>query len=243
MSMRDPASLTLGLVGILAVAGVMRRQGSRATRPEIDPALPAELVLHLDALAQEYRGVGPQKWGQTPYRNWEGNLVFARDHGLTFLGMGTSRSVFAVPVQFAGGARPRSAEIALKIGNSADNRSEARVWREAPEWMRDLLVPVLDIAADGSWLAMERVEPITEEAFVELRDNLASRRTRRLLLDCGLLDLGMMNTAADGRILDYAFLGNEQQWKGCTGFGQSARMREWVAKGSDPKLLKWVKNG
>jgi hypothetical protein len=234
MTLAGGVPLSLGVVGVLAVAGAARRRGSRAVE---DSSLDASTVRRLDALARDYRGIEPQKLGLIPYRNREGNLRFARENGLTFLGMGTGRSVFAVPVPGMPGG------LALKIGNDADNRTEARVWREAPAWMQALLVPVLGVAEDGSWIAMERVKPITEAAHAKLRDDLAFRRARRPLVDCGLSDLGMANTASDGRVLDYAFLGNEQQWRKCVEPGEKARLLEWMARGSDPKLLQWVKNG
>ena len=231
--MRGGATLALGLVGVLAAAGAVRARGSRVIGGS-DPVLGADLTRRLDDLALAYRG----REGWIPYRNAEESKRFAREHGLTYLGAGTSRSVFAVPAR----GFPMNS-IALKIGRVADNRAEARVWREAPAWMKALLVPVLGVATDGDWLAMERVRPVTPEAYAKMRDDLDSRRSRRLLLDCGVMDLGLLNTASDGRILDYAYLGNENQWRSCTENGEAARVRAWTAGGSDPKLLRWVKNG
>lgn len=216
-------SLTLGLVGVLAVAGVAQAQGSRAIGDStLDPAL----VRQFDAIAADHadRDVGGA-----------GNAGFAREHGLVYLGAGTTRSVFSIPVPGLSAGR-----IALKIGRVADNRAEARVWREAPVWMRDLLVPVLGVAADGKWLAMEQVKPITPKAYAVLRDNLAAHRSRRRLLDCGVMDLGLANTASDGRILDYAYLGDERKWRSCAEDMDTSRA---VARDVDPKLLRWVKRG
>lgn len=225
--MRGGATLALGLVGVLAAAGAVRARGSRVIG-DLDPALDVDLVRRLDVLAQRYHDAG--EW--VPHRRDE-NTRFARNNGIVYLGQGTSRAVFAVPVLGA------SRGVAIKIGSVRDNRSEARVWREAPAWMRDLLVPVLGVAGDGRWIAMERVKPVTPAAFAKMRDDLVFRRARSPLASCGLLDLGEMNTASDGRVLDYAYLGNEDQWRKCVEPGERARVLEWMAKGSDPKLLKW----
>lgn len=130
-------------------------------------------------------------------------VAWARRRRIPYLGAGAERVVFAVP------------EGALKVAFDRDrmssNLNEARVWEEAPNRIRRHLVPVLDVAADGRWLLMERV---STRASGQARHSL-NELDFSALYACGLADIRDANIADDGRVLDYGFLYDRPAWDRC----------------------------
>lgn len=113
-----------------------------------------------------------------------------RRMGYTFLGAGLERIVVAGP-----------SNTVIKVavpGGEAANRTEADVWMAAPESLRACLVPVLGIAADGTWLVMERVDVS--------RRGLVSSHCYDEATKAGIRDVTGANLSEDGRILDYGWV-------------------------------------
>jgi len=122
---------------------------------------------------------------------------YARRAGLHYLGAGASRFVVAVPEGVL--------KVAFDIVGRA-NRMEAHAWSQAPASIRALLVPVRAVAADASWLLMERATP----------GGHLSPAALQALTDCGIFDISRSNTTTDGRLLDYDARLNEK-WVRCAG--------------------------
>ena len=197
------AKLTLGLVGIGAVASLaLGRRGS----PSAPPMLP---------LSPERRRTF-SRWAQA-YTKWFNGLLikpfphrdraWAEENGLDgHLGSGKHRSVFAVPE----GALKFEDVGTLKNKyprNHVSNLAEAKAWDEATPAMRRALVPVLAHAEDGSWLLMERAEPLKKaEPFSPEIIAIAQ---------CGLTDLIRDNRSTDGRLLDYGDVPDKAAWQAC----------------------------
>ena len=183
-------TLALGTMAGLAIVSTVRRGSA------------AHPTLNYDDLAEAFRlwaaepsDADPDD--ERPLRRW------ARAHGVTTLGAGAQRAVFAVP---AGALK-----IAFDRDGYSANRNEAEVWEGAPEAIRRHLVPILDDsgieAGEGAWVLMERVRATGKGRMDEA--------TRRALNACGIQDLVTQNIADDGRLMDYGWL-TRDLWAACT---------------------------
>ena len=139
--------------------------------------------LDLDALAEEF--TEKMANGTTAQmRRW------AKKHGLTYVGEGESRAVFARSTD------PVVIKFVFSSYGQEGNQNEARAWREANANVRKHLVPIIAADPEGRWLVMERVKLMRATQYAE-KDALAR------LQGCGFLDFGRPNFSSDGRMLDY----------------------------------------
>ncbi len=131
--------------------------------------------------------------------------AWAHRHGLLFMGSGEDRAVFEVPEGVLKIALFSAEDRSSEGGGDPErdqNTNEARVWREAPDWLRPHLVPVLASSGDGEWLVMERVETTGEEAGEE---RALPGDLREQMNAIGLVDL-RGNVSDDRRAFDYGYL-------------------------------------
>lgn len=203
--------LALGAVSALALAAAA---ASRLTKARGSANLSAARRRDFDALAEAHRSyalkAGRGKRSPTP----EENQRFGRSKRMKFLGSGWSRAVFRVP------------EGALKVelgwAPFTENQSEAQIWGAAPASLAPYLVPVLDHAHDYSWILMPEVE-------VGGTLDLAGERA---LADCGICDFQDRNTSTDGRLVDYAFIFDNEKLADCLARGRAQRSASGSAAGS-----------
>lgn len=96
---------------------------------------------------------------------------FSAATGLRFVGSGLSRAVFELAPSAL--AVPAVLKLPLSDQGMADNQAECRLWAETPERLQVWLAPVLDCAEDGSWLVMEKAEPLTHEQWERMWQSAA----------------------------------------------------------------------
>lgn len=91
-------------------------------------------------------------------------------------------------------------------GDPDGNQSEIRVWEQAPEHLRPLLMPLRAWDPKGRWLIMEKA------AFI---GGFLSYEAMESLKQCGISDyVADYNLSDDGRIIDYANL-DKKKWVHC----------------------------
>ncbi len=111
------------------------------------------------------------------------------------LGLGANRVVYAWGEGVA-------LKVALHPSGRRCNLAEAATWRHARRRLRGVLMPVLDVAEDGSWLTMRRSAERPTRAAID-----AARRVlpRDLAWDAeGARQWGAWPDASTPRLLDYA---------------------------------------
>ena len=238
--------LTLGALAGLAVAGlvVQRRRGSRTASTA--PRLGAGRVGKMEAraLLSEGRAVRPPVGSaarvhgtapvsaarRTRYTQLAASYtadcggyeiaVWASDHDLIPLGSGDFRAVFAENDPTRAGLSPLHV-LKLNHEDATSSLEEICVWREAPEWLRAYLVPILDYDPKGRWILMAYAEPLypssdgndpTEDGG-DASEVIPVSVIRRLRA-CGVTDLNVQNLSADGRLLDYGWI-DKNLWASC----------------------------
>jgi hypothetical protein len=144
---------------------------------------------------------------------------WANQHGVRLLGEGASRVVIQIP---------NGALKLAKHGYGGDsNYSEFVVWNESPQWMKELLVPVIChsemieiitpfIARRMNWILMDQaypwdwlkhVERTAAENVLLKRDLDRQRRLLQKKLDpFGIEDIRKSNMSLDGRLMDYGLV-------------------------------------
>ena len=210
------ARLAIGAVAALAtVAALSRRAGSASTR---DQAVSPSRREELDELARNYRAMleRSQNWDAPLSRT---NAEFAEmerertGRPIEYISSGRDRSVFRVE------------DGALKLehhrGPGVFNLSEEEVWRRAPPYLREYLVPVLGAACDGSWLLME---------FKEIGGFLPESVIEAFGV-CGIVDLNKpTNLSTDGKIVDYSFTMSEPNRETCLSGGYESSLLNILRK-------------
>lgn len=203
--------LALGVVGALALAAAAAsRLGKARGSANLSPARREAF----DVLAKAYRGyalkAGRGERNPIPKENQQ----FGRSKRMKFLGSGWSRAVFRVP------------EGALKIelgwAPFTENQSEAQIWGAAPASLAPHLVPVLDHAHDYSWILMPEIEV----------GGTLDLAVAKALADCGICDFQDRNTSTDGRLVDYAFIFDNEKLAGCLEQGRAQRLSAATTQGS-----------
>ena len=100
---------------------------------------------------------------------------FTRRTGLTLVGAGNGRVVFAY-------GPGRVLKLAYAHGEQ-DNRLECNRWVQSTPTDRRWLAPVLACGPDGEWLIMARAEPLTERQKEAVRRGRLEPVVQRLGLD------------------------------------------------------------
>jgi hypothetical protein len=178
----------------LAVAGLARRSGSGNALPR----LTARDRDRYDRLAEDF---------STFFDDPDAEMdAFPIGRHIRHLGSGEERAVFQDRLH------PRRV-IKLNWDDPVQTLREIQVWEEAPAWLRPHLVPILGYDKKGSWVVMERVQPMPRDEVGRQWLGFDPRVARRLA-DCGLGDAFTQNLSADGRILDYGWF-NQELWKRC----------------------------
>lgn len=200
LSRRDAKALTLGVVTRAAVddaVGSLARAG---------PVTLADRV-RFDAIARDAR-ILFREADRTGNFTWDDAMPWGKARGLTALGSGMWRAVFRDD-------RDPRRVLKVNIYDGKSSRSELQVWREAPDWLRPYLVPVLGAGKDGRWILMEYAKPAKQDAS-RVQDLAAlPPEIMERMMACGLSDLYAQNMAADGRLLDYGYLQHDA-WRFCT---------------------------
>lgn len=190
--------LAIGAVAALAtVAALSRRTGSAAalTLDQAGVSPDRKKELHDLALAYRERLESNDSWGGASADfDYYASLFAEREQGergyqIEYLGRGRDRSVFRVK------------EGALKVDHHKNiekfNLDEAEFYRRAPHQLKKYLLPVIDVADDGSWVLME---------FAERVGGHLPNRVERAFRKCGIRDLSKWeNITADGRAIDYSY--------------------------------------
>lgn len=143
------------------------------------------------------------------YESW------ASRRGVRLLGEGAGRVVIQIP---------NGAMKLAKDGYGEDsNHSEVIVWNRSPQWMRELLVPVIDHSLARKtgdrrmgWILMDQVYPWDWSKRIErttgerilLKRDLDRQRLflKRKLNPFGIDDIRKSNMSLDGRLMDYGFV-------------------------------------
>jgi len=187
-----------------------RRQGHRAgSAARAGPVTPADRA-RFDAIAADARTLFRDA-ERTGNFSWDDVGPWGKARGLTVFGSGMHRAVFRDD-------RDPRRVVKVNIYDGKSSRSELRVWREAPDWLRPYLVPVLGAGKDGRWILMEYAEPaeagLASDPVKPPCDPLPDALVQRMEA-CGLGDVYDQNLSRDGRILDYGDL-QLDAWKWCT---------------------------
>lgn len=133
----------------------------------VTPGVPADVVAQAVHFAAAYQD----------HRNWDGPRFTAMPPGVSFIGRGNTRVVYAI------------GDYAVKLpwsiidGDAEFNRLEARTYKRAPAALKRLLLPVLAADPKGLWLIMPRAARASRVQVAEV-----CRRALRIAVPMGLSD-------------------------------------------------------